>query len=233
MLYDLLVNSLSIQGLQRVQVWKDQYSINGLDSGGCLFKIIVRESYLDSNATVTTLKTNLANLDNYIRDNGSDLVAFNAYVQSQLDGLSARGERTSDLLVYLFKAYKVIPDLPFKMYITNIKDHHDDGTRTYEAHELMQRAVTFYKKAIQEKEWEQPSEDRKEVLALKAEMKAMKKKTDKSDKHVKIDKSAKKSSTHKLAAKKKGDQKGLTKPDWLINHTPPTDPKAMKYSGGS
>ena len=31
--------------------------------------------------------------------NGSDIVAFNAYVQSQIDGLAARGEVTNNLLV--------------------------------------------------------------------------------------------------------------------------------------
>jgi hypothetical protein len=225
MMFEILSNSLSTTGLKRIQVWKNQYSINGLDSGGCMLKVIIRESYLDSNATVSTLKMNLANLDDYIRDNGSDLVAFNAYVQSQLDGLAARGETTSDLMVYLFKAYKVIADPPFKMYITNIKDSHDDGTKVFSAHELMQKAVTFYKKSIQEKEWEQPSEDRKEVLALKAELKAMKKQNDKNEKHVTFANNTKKAGGSKKGTKKKGSNR----PDWLLNNTPPPDPKAMKF----
>ena len=226
-LHNMLMESLSVTGIQRIQVWKDQYSLNGLDSGGCLLKVIIRESYLDSNATVSTLRLNLSSLDTYIRDNGSDLVAFNAYVQSQLDGLSARGQTTNDLIVNLFKAYKVVPDQPFKQYITNIKDSHDDGTKIYTEHELMQKTVTFYKKALQEKEWEQPSEEQKNVLALQAEVKVLKKKA---EKHVKIDKAAKKTSNHKvISSKKKGKQKGLTRPDWLENNTPPKDPKAMKF----
>ena len=91
MLYDMLMNSLSTQGIQRIQVWQHQYHLANEDSGGCLLKIIVRESYLDSNATVSTLRLNLSNLDTYVRDNGSDIVALNAYVQSQVNGLAARG----------------------------------------------------------------------------------------------------------------------------------------------
>ena len=55
MLYDLIMNSLSPTGIQRIQIWKEQTQVNGLDAGGCLFKVVVRESYLDSHATVSTL----------------------------------------------------------------------------------------------------------------------------------------------------------------------------------
>ena len=40
-LFDLLMNSLSTKGIQRVQVWNTQFTVGGEDSGGCLFKIIV------------------------------------------------------------------------------------------------------------------------------------------------------------------------------------------------
>ena len=55
LLFDLLTNSISIEGLQRVQLWRNQYELDGLVSGECLLKVIIRESYLDSNATVSTL----------------------------------------------------------------------------------------------------------------------------------------------------------------------------------
>ena len=55
LLFDLLTNSISIEGLQHVQLWHNQYELNGLVSGKCLLKVIIRESYLDSNASVSTL----------------------------------------------------------------------------------------------------------------------------------------------------------------------------------
>ena len=58
-------------------------------SGKLFFKIIVCESYLDSNATVAVLWWNLTNLNEYVTTNGLDIVAFNAYIQSQVDGYAS------------------------------------------------------------------------------------------------------------------------------------------------
>ena len=117
LLFDLLTNSISIDGLQCVQLWRNQYELNGLVSGECLLKVIIRESYLDSNATVSTLRLNLTNLDEYVLSNGTDIVAFNAYVQSQVDGLTARSEITNDLIVNLFKGYRAMKDQVFLDYL--------------------------------------------------------------------------------------------------------------------
>ena len=63
MLCDTLMNSLSTQGTARIELWKHQCSIAAgpnnvaCDLGGCLLKVIMRESYLDSNATVSTIPT--------------------------------------------------------------------------------------------------------------------------------------------------------------------------------
>ena len=41
LLFDLLTNSISIEGLQCVQLWCNQYELNGLVSGECLLKVII------------------------------------------------------------------------------------------------------------------------------------------------------------------------------------------------
>jgi hypothetical protein len=131
-LFDMLMASLSTTGLIRVQTWKGDYTVTiggvSYDCGLCLFKVIVRESYLNSNATVSTLRLNLTSLDTYIKENGGDLVAFNAYVQSQVDGLAARGERTEDLIVNVFKGLKMVKDKPFIEHLHTIENAHEDGT---------------------------------------------------------------------------------------------------------
>ena len=138
-LFEALMRTLSVTGLQRIQVWKNQYMINGHDAGLCLLKVIIRESYLDSNATVSTIRMNLTTLDDYIRKNGSDLVAFNAYVQSQVDGLAARNETTQDLIVNLFKGYKAITYQPFLDYLQIIENGHEDGSAVITAYMLITR----------------------------------------------------------------------------------------------
>ena len=54
------------------------------------------------------IQMNLMMLDEYIHKNGSDLIAFTAYVQSQVDGIAARNKTTQDLIVNLFKGYKAV-----------------------------------------------------------------------------------------------------------------------------
>ena len=68
------------------------------------------------------------NLDEHVLSNGTDIVAFNAYVQSQVDGLAARGEITNDLIVNLFKGYRAMKDQAFLDYLQMIENAHEDGT---------------------------------------------------------------------------------------------------------
>ena len=93
-----------------------------------MLKVISQESYLDSNATVSTLHLNLTNLDEYVLSNGTDIVAFNAYVQSQVNGLAAHGEITNDLIINLFKGYRAMKDQAFLDYLRMIENAHEDGT---------------------------------------------------------------------------------------------------------
>ena len=230
MLHDLIMNSLSPTGIQRIQIWTNDTKVNGEDAGGCLFKVVIRESYLDLNAIVTTLRLNLTNLDRYIETNGSDIVAFNSYVQSQVDGLASRGHTSLDLIVNLFKGYKAVKDDRFQDYIQKIEDGHEDGSIVItSANELMVRAVNFYKKQVTRDEWEQPTQQQKEVLALQAEVLHLKKQT-KSGKQGEKPKG--KEQVHKKGTKAKSDNAVKQKPErpeWLKAHTAPKADNVHKY----
>ena len=63
MLYDCIINSLSVQGKVKLKAQEIYYMINYLPSGMCLFKMLVRESYLDYNDTSGMVCTHLSNLD--------------------------------------------------------------------------------------------------------------------------------------------------------------------------
>ena len=73
---------------------------------------------------------NLTNLDENVLSNGTDIVAFNAYVCSQVDGLAACSETTNDLIVNLFKGYRAMKDQVFLDYLQMIENAHEDGTAT-------------------------------------------------------------------------------------------------------
>ena len=233
LLYDLIINSLSVQGFQRVGVWKHQFKVNGQESGGALLKVVVRESYLDSNATESTIRLNLSNLDDYIRDNGTDLVAFNAYVQSQLDGLAARGCHTTELKVNLFKGYKAVKDDNFLAYLQIIQNADEDGTVPMDAPLLMLKAVNFYKNKLTRNEWEQQSESKKDILALRTEVNTLKKGKGK-DRKAGTESTKNSAETKGKKSGHKGQRKARTtdkpeKPTWLEQHIKPKS-DAMKKS---
>jgi predicted Mrr-cat superfamily restriction endonuclease len=75
-----------------------------------LLKIIVRESHLDTNTTTNQICTKLSNLDSYILTVDSNIGKFNQYVKLLVQSLTARNQKTSDLLINLFKGYGAVRD---------------------------------------------------------------------------------------------------------------------------
>ena len=53
MLFECIYHSLSVQGMAKVNIHDDQYMIGKpkIPSALCFLKVLIRESYLDSNAT--------------------------------------------------------------------------------------------------------------------------------------------------------------------------------------
>ena len=227
-LFDLLMNSLSTTGLQRIHGWKDQYHIDGNEASGCLFKVIVRESYIDSIATTNTIRETLSSLDKWIQDNGSDITKFNAYVLHQLDALKARGEQSQDITVNLFKAYLSVKDKEFLAYIRSIRHRHEDGSKYIKFHTLMHRADDFYKTAITRGEWEKPTPQDKQVLALQAKVNKLSK-----DKQLKNENWQRKKDRKQKNNNPSGQVQAsgkAEKPDWLKDNIKPAaaslkDPK--------
>ena len=59
---------------------------------------------------MSATRTKLNELHEYIPMIDSDITKFNTYVQLLVDMLASRGEKTEDLAVNLFKAYKCASD---------------------------------------------------------------------------------------------------------------------------
>ena len=72
----------------------------------------------------------------------NDITRFNNHVTMLVDALHARGERTLDLLTYLFRAYNVCNDQEFVKFIRDLQTEHEMGTRHIDAKVLMSQAET-------------------------------------------------------------------------------------------
>jgi hypothetical protein len=216
LLYECLINSLSISGKAKLNIHADQYAVGNpkLPSGLCLFKVLVRESYLDSNATSGMIRTKLSNLDAYIHQTGNDIVKFNGYVRTLLDALTARGESTSDLLTNLFKGYAACSDKNFVKYISDKQSEWEEG-KALTSQQLMGYAANKYKILKTKEIWEAPSEEEEKLMALQARFDDLKKKFSNKRKGV--------VTTGETGQKaKKGPTKGkfnkkqrLDKPEWM------------------
>ena len=202
--------------------------MNGLVSGECLLKVIIQESYLDFNATVSTLRLNLTNLDEYVLSNGTDIVAFNAYVQSQVDGLAARGEITNDLIVNLFKGYRAMKDQAFLDYLRMIENAHEDGTAIMDPPTLMLKTANFYKNKLTQKEWEQMSPHEKEVLALAAKVERLQNESKKATQRTRRPTPTSTNDEGK-SGDKKCEKTKPRKPEWLYKNKPPKPDAVLKY----
>jgi hypothetical protein len=144
--YECPTNSLTKEGLAKVRIKEAEYMRSNplLPSRLLFLKILIRESYLNCNATTSMIRTKLTNLDTYIGQVGNDIGKFDKYVQNLLEALNARGETTTDLLTNLFKGYAACSDKAFVRYIAEKQDDYEEG-KNIDATELMILAGNKFK----------------------------------------------------------------------------------------
>ena len=171
-LYYSLINSLSENGIAKVMICSEEFTLEGIPSGPLLLKVIIRESHIDTNATTRHIREKLSSLDGYLKEVGNDVVKMNEHTKGLLISLKARGETTEDLISNLFKAYKSVPDKNFARYIQSKEDEYDEGImHTPEA--LMQRASNKYRTLVEDHLWNAPSDEDQKILALQARIDRM------------------------------------------------------------
>jgi hypothetical protein len=203
MLYKCLMASLSNSAKKRISLWSEQYRIgdNNLCSGVALLKIIVRESHLDTNATTNQIRTKLSNLDSYILTVDSDIGKFNQYVKLLVQSLTARNQKTSDLLINLFKGYGAVSDEVFRAWLMRKQDDHEEGEELT-PDELMIAAKNKFDTMVEKGTWNAPTAEEK-IVALEAKFNSTMKSL---NKKVTFDNSKKKiikTGTDKPSSKKK------------------------------
>jgi hypothetical protein len=96
----------------KVKIMKelDAYDVDGILSGPLLLKLILKKAIIDSRATSANLREQLTTLDSYMASVDCNVELFNQHVKEVVSGLIAMGESTDELVVNLFKAYRVVGD---------------------------------------------------------------------------------------------------------------------------
>ena len=223
-MYLCVVNSLTPEAKAKVMLKENEYTLNGIRSGACLLKVVIRAAYLDSNATSRFVREAISNLDDYIVSVDSNIEKFNEHVEDLLDSLYARGEETHDLVSNLFKAYKECGDAAFVSYMTRKEEHYDEG-HEYSPDALMQLAKDKYDALVEAEKWMAKSEEQKKIVALEAKVENLKRNIGRGK--------GKHEQTKQDESKKKGKKtdKPYKKPEWMTQAPTGSDPKTKVVEG--
>jgi hypothetical protein len=176
MFTETLLESLSLVAVQKVMSWSSDWHIgpNSRPSALCLFKIIIRESYIDSNATIRILREQLSSLPFHLEKFNGRIPDLNQFVRTTVDQLAARGTASSDLVANLFKGYLSSHDHIFVAYMEKKQEEFDEGT-DIQPPMLMTLADNKYKILVQTGKWMTPTNDEKKIIALETKLAQLKK----------------------------------------------------------
>ena len=164
-----IISSLTLPGFRKIQVWHDAWHVNGVPAAFLLIKVIIREAFIDTQATTRILREHLSSLPDKLGEFKGDIDQLNAFVKVTQDQLSARGETTHDLLANLFKGYLSSSDINFRRYIEKKQEDFDDGT-VFTVDGLMNQASNKFKTLVQAGKWLAPTDEQAKILALETKL---------------------------------------------------------------
>jgi hypothetical protein len=166
-IFSCLSALLTEAGKNRVFLEAHKYALNGIVDGLLFLKVVIQLAHINTRVTFTVIRSRLSSLNSkmvYLQD---DITQFNEFVKMQRVSLEARGERTLDLLVNLFKGYKAAADNRFVLYIKGKEDNNIEGNDiTPDA--LMELAESKYKILVKNNLWKQPLAADHQIVALTA-----------------------------------------------------------------
>jgi len=173
-----LMNSCSAECLNKVRNSSEDHTVtstNGeISEDSPLFlRILISRVVVDNRSTISYYSHQLTCLDQLMGKVNNDITAFNDEVQNIVYQLQSRGEPVQHLMVNLFKGYEAAADKEFISYIRMKKYEYNEGG-SLDADKLMSHAENQYMEMMRTKEWATQPKDNQEILALTAEIQALK-----------------------------------------------------------
>ena len=167
------MNSLTETARLKIVKESHKYTIDDTRCGPLLYKFIMSKASIDTRATLSHIRENLASLDVYMAKVSNNIIKFNEYVTEQRLNLKARGGVTHDLLTNLWKAYSSVQDSAFVSYIQRKRDAYDEG-EDIDVEELMKQAENKFKTLVLEEKWNSKTKEQHQIISLTAEINKLK-----------------------------------------------------------
>jgi hypothetical protein len=207
---------------------------------------VINRTTAQTNATISAIINQLTRLNVIMEDSKHDIKVFNTSIRDLLNQYVANRRHEYDqtiLINSLFSAYKSTKDKEFSLYITRKQQDHDDNSKALVANQLMDDALKFFQTRVTLKEWEQDTDEVKEIINLSAQLKKSQGKI--ADLEKKLDGKGKKKDGEKKDGKKGKANKfeGLTSeqirkkrfdeaPDWMKERPTNPTPTSTKVQDG-
>jgi hypothetical protein len=174
MMSNCLSNSLSMEAKVRLLTYRNDYTFNGVEYAPLMYKVIIRLATIDSIATTQTLWNNLQNLGIFAATVSGDIEKINSEFDQNYSQIIARGATVNDPIGIIFKAYSIVPCYNFITYMKRQHDNYLDGklTITHEALMAPAKAKMDYLKL--KGKWRAKSPDDEKIVAMAAEINALK-----------------------------------------------------------
>ena len=169
MLHKCILNSIDMDTINNMKNKAAEYTINGNISGPSHLRVLIREAYSDTNATLTKIYRQISKLPWCITKINFNTSVFNKYVEELQAQLNARGATSTELLTNLFAAYQQVPDEVFQRYIERKENDYHDGTEIT-VRQLMNAALTKYQTRMDTGEWNVEDTKANQISALKAQL---------------------------------------------------------------
>jgi len=222
-----LANSLSLTAKVQLLTYKNEYIFDGVEYAPLMYKVIMRLATIDSVATTQTLRDNLQNLSVFAATVSGDIDKINTEFNKNYSQILARGATVDDPLNLLFNAYLVVPCYHFKTYMKQKHNGYLDGTLTLTHEVLMAFAKAHFDYLKNTGQWGAKSPDDEKIVAMAAEINALKGQLKLDPKLSAIAKDKKKDDKGENKGKKKNNKdtsnKKYQKKDEAWKKVPPKD----------
>jgi hypothetical protein len=169
-----LANSLSLSAKVQLLSYKNEYIFDGVEYAPLMYKVIMRLATIDSVATTQMLRDNLQNLSVFAATVSGDIDKINTEFNKNYSQILARGATVDDPLNILFNAYLVVPCYHFKTYMKQKHNGYLSGTLTLTHKVLMAFAKAHFDYLKNTGQWGAKSPDDEKIVAMAAEINALK-----------------------------------------------------------
>jgi hypothetical protein len=174
MMAECIMRSLSMSARICLLPLQGDFEFDSIAYALLLHKKVMVLATIDSVATTKTLRLNLREIPTYCATVKGNIELLHTYFDNNHSQIIAHGASVDDPVDILFSVYAVVPCFKFRTYIKQEQDNYTDDPLKLTHEELILLATNKYNLLVQEGKWGTISPDEEKIIAMQAELTALK-----------------------------------------------------------